>query len=398
MTIKELIMCQPRACRTDEFEDVISLVNSVFRHNSVQNILTDYPLIFHPSKVDLMRIIKINGEIVSHIPISPREVVAMTDRLKIGIISPTVTHPDYRRKGYGTLCLQDCIRIMETHGWPISVLWTEEATFPFYQKSGWEAVGIQGKAYFLSQYNAELFKPVECEIIPYDPDLHLSSIAKIHNNESYRIERTLEEYKALFNLPKSKTFIATTSSNVSGYVTVSESSNKPGLIESGGDRMSVESLVNFVLKTLPENSSIQVPLPLTHTQIGELLETKMPNMSHPVEEAKGVGHQMVRINDLRLFLEQIIGHLQIMSKNLKTDLSIYCDESQEPVTIGLNKGSVEISSKKASDTIRLSRRDLTKVIFGSHHSNKSVDLSGAAEDVLQQLFPYYFPVWELDHS
>ena len=154
MTIKELIMCQPRACRTDEFEDVISLVNSVFRHNSVQNILTDYPLIFHPSKVDLMRIIKINGEIVSHIPISPREVVAMTDRLKIGIISPTVTHPVYRRKGYGSLCLQDCIRIMETHGWPISVLWTEEATFPLYQKPGWEAVGIQGKAYFLSQYNA----------------------------------------------------------------------------------------------------------------------------------------------------------------------------------------------------------------------------------------------------
>ena len=95
---------------------------------------------------------------------------------------------------------------METHGWPISVLWTEEATFPFYQKPGWEAVGIQGKAYFLSQYNAELFKPGECEIIPYDPDLHLSSIAKIHNNESYRIERTLEEYKALFNLPKSKTW------------------------------------------------------------------------------------------------------------------------------------------------------------------------------------------------
>jgi hypothetical protein len=234
--------------------------------------------------------------------------------------------------------------------------------------------------------------------MPYDPDLHLPLIAKIHNNESYRIERTLEEYKELFNLPKSKTFIATTSGNVSGYVTVSESSNKPGLIESGGDRMSVESLVNFVLKTLPENGSIQVPLPLTHTQLGGLLETKMPNMSHPVEEAKGVGHQMMRINDLRLFLEQIIGHLQIMSKNLKNDLSIYCDESQEPVTIGLNKGSVKISSKKASDTIRLSRRDLTKVIFGSHHSNKSVDLSGPAEDILKQLFPYYFPVWELDHS
>ena len=391
-------MYQSRACRADEFGDVISLINSVFRHNSVQNILTDYPLIFHPSKVDLMRIIEIDGKIVSHVPISPREVVTMTDRLKIGIISPTVTHPDYRRKGYGTLCLQDCIRIMETRGWPISVLWTAEATFPFYQNTGWEAVGIQGKVYFLSQDNVELFKPGECKINPYDPDLHLPSIAKIHNNESYRIERTLEEYKELFNLPKSKTFIATTSGNVSGYVTVSESSNKPGLIESGGDRMSVESLVNFVLKTLPENSSIQVPLPLTHTQMGKLLETKMPNMSHPVEEAKGVGHQMVRINDLRLFLEQIIGHLQIMSKNLKKDLSIYCDESQEPVTIGLNKGSVEISSKKASDTIRLSRRDLTKVIFGSHHSNKSVDLSGAAKGILQQLFPYYFPVWELDHS
>lgn len=32
---------------------------------------------------------------------------------------------------------------MEEHGWPVSVLWTQERTFPFYQNSGWEAMGSQ---------------------------------------------------------------------------------------------------------------------------------------------------------------------------------------------------------------------------------------------------------------
>ena len=108
----------PRACRDSEFDEVVSLVNREFRAGTGQDISTDYPLVFDRSKMDYMRVVGVDGKIVSHVPVAPREVVAADDRFMVGIISPTVTHPDYRRRGYATLCLRDCIRIMEEKGLP----------------------------------------------------------------------------------------------------------------------------------------------------------------------------------------------------------------------------------------------------------------------------------------
>ena len=133
-----------RGCGESEFGEVISLINRVFRKGADQDICTDYPLVFDRSKLEYMRVVKVDGKVVSHVPVAPRQVVALGDEFTIGIIGPTVTHPDYRRKGYATLCLRDCVRIMEVRGWPVSALWTEVPTFPFYQHSDYEAVGSQG--------------------------------------------------------------------------------------------------------------------------------------------------------------------------------------------------------------------------------------------------------------
>ena len=46
-TIEELQMDGPRACREDEFDEAIALINSVFRAESDQDIRTDYPLVFN---------------------------------------------------------------------------------------------------------------------------------------------------------------------------------------------------------------------------------------------------------------------------------------------------------------------------------------------------------------
>ena len=106
----------PRACLEAEFDEVISLINRVFREGTDQDIRTDDPLVFDPSRTVYMRVVKVDGQVVAHVPVAPREVVASGDRFTIGIISPTVTHPDYRRRGYATLCLRDCIRIMGQEG------------------------------------------------------------------------------------------------------------------------------------------------------------------------------------------------------------------------------------------------------------------------------------------
>ena len=41
---------------------------------------------------------------------------------------------------------------------------------------------------------------------------------------------------------------------------------------------------------------------------------------------------------------------------------------------------------------------MAQLIFGGHPSCEPPDLPAGAADLLGRLFPFYFPVWELDHS
>ena len=389
----------PRACRDSEFDEVISLINRVFRAGTDQDIGTDYPLVFDRSKMDYMRVVSVDGKIVSHVPVAPREVVAAGDRFMVGIISPTVTHPDYRRRGYATLCLRDCVRIMEEEDWPVSVLWTVEATFPFYHNSGWEAVGPQGWVYRLKPEDADLFEAGELEVTRYDPEDigHLDAIIGIHDAEPFRIARSRPEYQALLSLPKTKTLLAMKGKEAVAYLMLGEGTNKPGLIEGGGEADGLEALVHHVLRER-EGRETQALAPLTPTSLGKLLESHLPGGGRPIEGADGVGPQMMRVNSLEGLLRRIGNHLSRRTKGVRGEVCLVCHESGEAVTLGFDDGLVSVSAGRTLDAVVLSRRQLTELIFGPYAAAKPLNIDAKARDLLERVFPFYFPVWELDHS
>ena len=390
----------PRACRASEFEEVIALINQVFRAGTDQDIRTDYPLVFNDSKMEYMRILKVDGQVVAHVPVWPREAVTGDDRLRFGIISPTVTHPDYRRRGYATLCLRDCVRIMEDEEVPVSVLWTLEATFPFYQQSGWEAVASQGWLYQLQPEEHTLFESGPFDVVQYDlrnADA-FDAMMKLHDAEPHRIARTTEEYRALFSLPQTTTFLAMNGTEVVAYLMFGEGVNKPGIIEGGGDISGLETLVRHVLLERAADPEIQVLLPLVPSNLGHLIEGKKPGSARPIEEAKGVGYQMMRVNSLEKLLRQIEYHLRSRSAGLHGIICLVCRETDETVTLRFRDGEVDLSTKRLAETVVLTRRELTQLIFGSHPAAQSIEFSGATGEILNTVFPVYVPIWELDHS
>ena len=390
----------PRACRASDFEEVLALINQVFRAETNQDIRTDYPLVFNHSKMEYMRILKVDGVVVAHVPVWLREAVVGDDRLRFGIISPTVTHPDYRRRGYATRCLQDCISIMEEEGVPVSVLWTLEATFPFYQQSGWEAVGSQGWLYQLRPEEHTLFNSGAFDVVQYDPrnTNAFNAMMDLHNAEPHRIARTIEEYRALFSLPQTTTSLAMSDGKVAAYLMYGEGVNKPGLIEGGGDIAGLETLVRHVLLKRPADSEIQVLLPLVPSNLGQLIEEKKPGSGRPIEETKGVGYQMMRVNSLEKLLSQIQHHLRSRSAGLHGIISLVCRETDETVTLRFRDGEVDLSTKRLTEAVVLTRRELTQLIFGSHPAAPSLEFSGATGEILNTIFPVYVPIWELDHS
>ena len=389
----------PRAIEPPEDEEIVDLINGLFREGTGQDVRTDYPLVYEPAMLKNRRIVKVDGKIVAHVPVLPREVVGGGDRFTVGMISATLTHPDYRHRGYATRCLRDCVRTMEEDGWPLSVLWTQEATFPFYQNSGWEAVASQGWVYRVGPADAELFAQGPFDVVPLDATNRdaLDAVIRIHDAQSDRFARTAGQHEALFTLPKTGTFLAMRGSAIAAYVTLGWSLNKPGMIEAAGELEGVEALVRHVLERHAGDEPVQAVVPLTPTVMAHLLEAKKPGTRRPIEEALGIGQQMHRINSLEGLLRAIENHLRRTSAGLRGEVSLVCQDTSETVTLSFDDGSVGFSADKVPTAVVLTRRELTQLIFGPHPSARPVEVHGVAAQLLGKVFPYTFAIPELDH-
>ena len=182
------------------------------------------------------------------------------------------------------------------------------------------------------------------------------------------------------------------------YLMFGEGANKPGLIEGGGDIGGLETLVRYVLLERAADSEIQVLLPLIPSSLGQLIEEKKPGSGRPIEEAKGVGYQMMRVNSLEKLLRQIENHIRSRSAGLRGEVCLVCRETEEAVTFKFCDGDVDLSTERLEEAVVLTRRQLTQLIFGAHPAAKSVEYSGVTGEILQTIFPFYVPIWELDHS
>ena len=237
-------------------------------------------------------------------------------------------------------------------------------------------------------------------MVQYDPCSTdaFEAMMKLHDAEPHRIARTTEEYRALFSLPQTTTFLAMNGSEVVAYLMFGEGVNKPGIIEGGGDMTGLETLVRHVLLERAADSEIQVLLPLVPSNLEQLIEGKKPGNARPIEEAKGVGYQMMRVNSLEKLLSQIKHHLRSRSAGLHGIISLVCRETDETVTLRFRDGEVDLSTKRLTEAVVLTRRELAQLIFGPHPAAPSLEFSGATGEILNTIFPVYVPIWELDHS
>lgn len=390
----------PRACAAEEFDGVVALLNRVFREGSDQNTQTDYPLIFDPARRENMRVVSIDGAVVAHVPVAPRGVVIDGDSFTLAIIGGTVTHPDHRHRGYATACLRDGVRIMLERGWPVSALWTIEPTFPFYRNSGWEAVGSQGWMYRLGADDVARLRPSHHRISVYEPGNagHLGAIRAIHDREPLRIARSPDEYAVLFSLPKMHTLLAFEDDDVAAYLTVGQGTNKPGLVEGGGDHRALEALVRHARAEWPADHDLQVVLPLTPCALGDVVEAIKPGQQRPVEQASGIGFQMMRVNDFGLLMRQVRNHLGRRSAGIRGEVCVVSEDANDAVSLRVRDGEVEVTDERLPDALTLSRRQLTQLVFGGHRSVPPLELGGESAHLLDALFPIYAPIWEIDHS
>ena len=380
----------PNPCTKEDLPGLIALVDSVMRAGSDQSMLTDYPLVYLEGNLKNIQLIKAGGQVVAEVPFIPRTVVQGGCRFRIGIISPTATHPDHRHKGYGLACLNRCVRQMEQDGTELSVLWTLVGTFPFYEHGGYQAVRTQTTMYRCHRDDAQLFPDHGHTVIVYDPGSgkYLSEIQAMHEREAFGVLRSQEEYPFLLSLPKIKTLIALEGGSAIAYLMVSEATNKPGLIEAGGAKRGLDTLLHRALSETPNDEEVRAYSYLTPSVLGGVLERTMPERREPWDD-----QMMIRINCVRGFLEKIKPWLERQRRKEQPSFSIEVTDAGELISLKFRADGLRLEERRLSRHVSLSRRQLASVIFGEHLERRvrvPAECGG--------LFPFYFPIWMLDHS
>lgn len=384
---------------------MIELIDAIFRAGSDQRIATDYPLVFTRRHAERSRVLAVDGRIVAHVPAAPRIAVAGPDRFGVAMIAPTATHPDHRRRGYATRCLRDAHRVIAGHGCVAAALWTERATFPFYRHSDWEAVASQGEAFVLTAADRERFRSTPFAVSTQgDDEQGMAELLALHRAEPWRLERDEQQARALFRLPKITVYRADDAGagRLRAYLVLGAGTNKPGIIEAAGDPVAVEHLLRHVLRSRAGGAPVQVVPPPARpdgvpSTLSAVIAGRGAGRRITLEEAAGVGLQMMRLFSLPRFLQAIGGYLrQAAASGVEGALTLGCREDGQAVRVRLAGGEASVGQAAPAAAQMLGRRQLVQVLFGHHPGDEPpplLDDTGLAA----ALFPYRLPLWELDH-
>ena len=383
-------MPKVQECTQRELPEVIGLVDDAMRQEMDQTMLTDYPLVYQESNHPNIRIIKVDGRTVSVVPFLLRSIDTEDTSFTIGIISPTATDPEHRHRGYGLACLRSCLASMEEMGCDLSVLWTRIATFPFYEHGAFEPVRYQEWIYNCTRDDGGRFRDHGERVVRYDPSTatHLDRIRSMHEAEGYGVRRSRSEWKALLQLPLLHTLVAEEDGTSTGYLIVSGSGNKPGLIEAGGTVEAVETLYSHALRKLPEGAQVRSYDPLSGSTAGRLLERKLPGRRQLTTKS-----MMIRINCPLAFLRKIRPWLERRIGSRRDEFSIRVTDAAEQISFRYAKEGLTLGRERLDRHYELTRRELTSLVFGPHPV-RGQETAG----IETPLFPFYFPLWQLDQS
>ncbi|MCF6175751.1 MAG: GNAT family N-acetyltransferase [Victivallaceae bacterium] len=381
----------PCACQPVERTRMIELVDAVMREGIDQTFLTDYPLVYQDSNLQNIFTIQDSGEMASVVPYLPRKIAIDDCNFTIGIISPTATSINHRKKGYASKCLGACIDKMIADDITISILWTENVNFHFYGRSQFQVICSQDWLYKCTRKDAELFADNGHQVEIYNPESqqYLTEIQAMHEKEICGVQRASEEYPLLFNLPKSTTLIALQDNRPVGYLMFSKSVNKPGIVEAGGDKAAVETLVNRALFELNAETEHNVYANLTPTVLGELFEDKLSDRRFAIDNTG----MMIRLNDTYGFMQKIAPFLEQKNGDISKKFSVKLTDRAELISFDFTEQGLNLGREQYESHIELSSLDFVSIIFGAHPTYPI-----EVPEFMQHLFPFYFPIWQLDHS
>ncbi len=250
----------PRAVQAHELDALRALTDIVFR----QSMPEQYPQLFNLDNLDNLRVCFDGSTCTSHTGMTRRRALIMGCTIDVCCIGAVCTHPDYRKLGLASLCLDSAVNHAHDNGVDFMIVSGDRG---LYTRNGCLKVGHD----FIVELSNDTLKGlvpspnITVSEIPLHVDL--SSIASCYRMEPVRFVRPPDDYKYLkqsgwaMNSPVKIFAVMNQHGNVLGYFTVREfqQSEPISVVEFAGDRSAILTGMRQVLN-IEGSPSIQMQI------------------------------------------------------------------------------------------------------------------------------------------
>ncbi|QDU70075.1 GNAT family N-acetyltransferase [Engelhardtia mirabilis] len=181
-----------------------------------------------------------DGAVCSACAILPRDFVVPGGSLRLGLIGYVATDTNTRGRGFASSVLDAAEAALADRGCVASLLWADDASF--YQRRGYHALGRELD--FALDAGALEALPHWASTRAYDPERDSESVQALMAARPIRVERSLDETRALLAIPGLRTRVATRGDRVVAYACEGKGPDLRGAVHDwGGETLAVLALI-----------------------------------------------------------------------------------------------------------------------------------------------------------
>jgi predicted acetyltransferase len=387
----------PRPARLEEREELLAMINSVFRIDAGRQptIASDWAHVYAPHNLANISVMRDagTGKLVASTGVWVCDVVMGAATLRVGGINCVGTLPDYRRHGLGSRVMMAAQERMRELGCQVALLGT--GIMNWYRRLGWEEAGLW-RSYRLNRGNVGLLPPLRpglklrvVELTPYQPEAGTwwqgglpEALLALYRQARMGAPRSAAEFRQrLAARSFSRIFVAEeagTEGRVAAYLLL----HPYGVLEWAGRAEDVAALARAAFEALDD------PQASTSRRASEpgsaflrTLSLQTPGWSQPLTEL---------LDRLRIpFESQYLGMLYVIDP--QAIVTAYGLAGVEITPLAGDGPEDELENRRyrvrvgPSETT-LDRRQLTKLLFGPER----------VSDVGSDLFPLPLCQWFLE--
>ncbi len=346
----------PRGARPEELDDLIRLLDSVFRPQA-QSMACEHGCMYCSENAAFLRVMLSDGIPVSHVGLKLWEVFLLGVPLRLASVGGVCTHPDFRGKGLATVLLKDAEHLVRARGVDLVLV---SGGRGLYTTNGYAPAGCY-REFLLDAAVAARFAKAEFQVRRYT-SADLRWLAMLSEREPVRYHRPLDELERLIagrtsrSIPDELVVVSRSGQDLAWLDLATEPGGKPSTLwEYAGDRDAVLSGLSQIMRQ-KGFSSLNVSLPEQDCGLISRLET--------VKEGKKTampGHT-VKILDFRGFMEKMRPVFrQRVADALLNGLSL--ENAGAGGTIRMGSESLTLSDP----------REVVQLVFGSGEQGRGGD-------------------------